>query len=302
MSTSKPVVSVITPTFNRAAFLPQAIESVLGQTFADLELLIIDDGSTDNTRQLVESYAQDKRVRYFYQKNQGQSIARNRGLQEARGEFVCFLDSDNAWMLDKLEKSVNVMQEQKGIDILYGDFVEIDEQGAELGVNRMKRHSGRVTPELLKDNFVSMNTTMTRRACFECMGGFDTSDRLAEDYGLWLRLSTRYRFFYLPAVLGYYRIMQDQISTDKERRLKANEDLLLAFLERYPESVTRAERRRGLSHFYLRRARYFASNQQIRRGCRDLLRSMKQDSCWLGPWRACGKFVLLGVKGMFRKR
>src|SRR5690606_27150909 len=191
MSASKPVVSVITPTYNRAAFLPQAIERVLGQTFADLELLIVDDGSTDNTRQLVECYAQDKRVRYFYQENQGQSIARNRGLQEARGEFVCFLDSDNAWMLDKLEKSVSVMRVQKDIDVLYGDFVEIDEDGAELGVNTMKRHSGRITQELLKDNFVSMNTTMTRRACFEDMGGFDANDRFAEDYGLWLRLSTR---------------------------------------------------------------------------------------------------------------
>lgn len=301
MSTSKPVVSVITPTFNRAAFLPQAIESVLGQTFADLELLIIDDGSTDNTRQLVEGYAQDKRIRYFYQENQGQSIARNRGLQEARGEFVCFLDSDNAWMPDKLEKSVSVMQGQKAIDVLYGDFIEIDEQGVELGANKMKRHSGRITPELLKDNFVSMNTTMTRRACFEDMGGFDTNDRLAEDYGLWLRLSTRYRFFYLPAILGYYRIMQDQISTHKELRLKANEDLLLAFLQTYPDSVTGGERRRGLSHFYLRSARYYASNRQLRKATRELLRSMRQDCFWAGPWRAFGRFVLIGLKGLLGK-
>src|SRR5690606_39583229 len=77
--------------------------------------------------------------------------------------------------------------------------------------------------ELIHDNFVSMNTTMTRRRCFDEMGGFDSKDRLAEDYSLWLRFSTRYSFLYLPEVLGYYRVMENQISSDKDSRLKANE-------------------------------------------------------------------------------
>lgn len=296
MADQRPVVSVVTPTFNRADFLPFAVESVLAQTFRDFELLVIDDGSTDSTRHLMESYTKDLRVRYFYQPNQGQSVARNRGLEEARGEFICFLDSDNAWFPDKLQKSLDAFRVHPDVDVIYGDFLEIDETGAELGTNKMRRHTGHITSELLKDNFVSMNTTMTRRQCFSEMGGFDAADRLAEDYGLWLRFSTRYRFYYLPEVLGYYRVMEDQISSDKVRRLNANERLLLSFLDAYAGCVTSKQRRRGLSHFYLRRARLLATEKQFANAYKDILRAAKQDPFWQGPWRGAAKVTLRAVK------
>lgn len=296
MTDQRPIISVVTPTYNRADFLPYAVESVLAQTFSDFELLVVDDGSTDSTRHLMERYTDDPRVRYFYQPNHGQSVARNRGLKEARGEYICFLDSDNAWFPDKLEKSLNAFRENPAVDVVYGDYVEIDKAGAELGINRMKRHSGHITPELLKDNFVSMNTTMTRRECFSEMGGFDVADRLAEDYGLWLRLSTRYRFYYLPEVLGYYRVMDDQISSDKASRLDANERLLLSFLDSYGGSVTARQRKRGLSHFYLRRARLLATQGEFTRAYRDIFKAAKQDALWQGPWRGMAKVTLRVVK------
>ncbi|TKV69598.1 glycosyltransferase [Marinobacter panjinensis] len=295
MTEREPIVSVVTPTFNRADYLHHAIESVLAQTVDRFELLVVDDGSTDATPELMERYAGDPRIRYFRQPNQGQSVARNRGIREARGDFVCFLDSDNAWLPDKLAKSLEVFRENPECHVVYGDYIEIDQWGRELGLNRMRRYSGAITPELLKDNFVSMNTTMTRRGCFEVMGGFDEADRLAEDYGLWLRLSTRYCFYYLAEVLGFYRVMEHQISSDKRRRLYANEKILLSFLETYPDSVTSEQRCRGLSHFYLRRARFLASEKSYLEAYRDIGRSIRQDALWPGPWRGAAKVTLRAV-------
>lgn len=233
---SSPLVSVITPTFNRADYLPFAIESVLSQSVHDFELIVIDDGSTDGTAELMNRYLSDSRIRYLQQENQGQSVARNRGIAEARGQYICFLDSDNAWVKSKIETSLKAFEDNPAADIVYGDYIVIDGEGAEQGVNRMARYSGRITPQLLRDNFVSMNTTMTRKRCFDEMGGFDNADRLAEDYGLWLRFSTRYQFLYVPEVLGYYRVMENQISSDKDSRFRANEQLLENFLKTFPSA------------------------------------------------------------------
>lgn len=293
MTKQSPVVSVVTPTYNRAGFLPQAVESVLAQTFGDFELIVVDDGSTDDTPEVMRSYLQDPRVRYLTQPNQGQSVARNRGIAEAKGEYICFLDSDNAWREDKLEKSLAVFQAHPDYHVVYGDFIIIDESGTELGVNRMNRHTGFVTPQLLKDNFVSMNTTMTRKYCFDEMGAFDEKDRLAEDYGLWLRLSTCYRFYYLPEVLGYYRVMEDQISSDKLRRLDANEQILKSFLAEYPGSVSRTQARRGMSHFFARKARCSLSNGLRKKALADTVRSLLQDPLWPGPWKALVKTLMV---------
>jgi len=292
MSDSQPLISVITPTYNRADFVVEAVESVLAQTYPHFELLIVDDGSTDNTREVLEPYLKDGRIRLFYQENQGQSVARNRGLDEATGDFVCFLDSDNAWLPDKFEKSLKAFDDNPGSDVVYGDFIVIDEQGREIGTNRMKRHSGRITPHLLHDNFVSMNTTMTRRQCFVDMGGFDKNDRLAEDYGLWLRLSTRYKFYYLPALLGYYRVMENQISSDKDSRFEANEAIVHHFIEAFPDALTISERKRGLSRFYVRKARYELSVRRLWSAWRGFVTAVKYDPFWLGPWRFLAKLAV----------
>lgn len=257
---NQPMITVITPTFNRERFIGEAIESVMKQTYDNLEHFIIDDGSEDNTKELVENYQKkDGRIHYFYQENQGQSAARNIGLKHARGDYICFLDSDNYWFLNKLEKSLTGFQKYPETDILYGDCVAVNEAGDVISRKGMKRHSGYIAPLLLRDNFVSMNTSMVRKRCFEEMGGFEAKDRLSEDYELWLRFSSKYRFYYLPEYLAYYRVMENQISSDKKSRFKANETIILNFLEKYQTSVTSAEARKGLCAFYTRKARYYAS-------------------------------------------
>ena len=253
------VISVITPTYNRARFLPAAVASVLSQTFGDFELIIVDDGSEDNTPDVLKPFLADRRVRYVYQENQGQSHARNLALKQATGDFIAFLDSDDVWAPDKLEKQLAVFRANSEVDIVHGDEATINEQGSVVSLQNMRRYSGRITRYLLADNSVSITTALVRRRCFDEMGGFDTSVGVADDYELWLRFSARYCYQYEPGIVASYRVMADQISSDKRRRYAANERIIQQFLARYGEVLSPGERRWGLARFYCRKARYFAS-------------------------------------------
>ena len=253
------VISVITPTYNRARFLPAAVASVLSQTFGDFELIIVDDGSEDNTPDVLKPFFADRRVRYVYQENQGQSHARNLALKQATGDFIAFLDSDDVWARDKLEKQLAVFRANSEVDIVHGDEAIINEQGSVVSLQNMRRYSGRITRYLLADNSVSITTALVRRRCFDEMGGFDTSVGVADDYELWLRFSARYCYQYEPGIVASYRVMADQISSDKRRRYAANERIIQQFLARYGEVLSPGERRWGLARFYCRKARYFAS-------------------------------------------
>ncbi len=253
------VISVITPTYNRARFLPAAVASVLSQTFGDFELIIVDDGSEDNTPDVLKPFFADRRVRYVYQENQGQSHARNLALKQATGDFIAFLDSDDVWAPDKLEKQLAVFRANPEVDIVHGDEAIINEQGSVVSLQNMRRYSGRITRYLLADNSVSITTALVRRRCFDEMGGFDTSVGVADDYELWLRFSARYCYQYEPGIVASYRVMADQISSDKRRRYAANERIIQQFLARYGEVLSPGERRWGLARFYCRKARYFAS-------------------------------------------
>ncbi|WP_405420007.1 glycosyltransferase [Marinobacter flavimaris] len=253
------VVSVITPTYNRAEFLPAAISSVLAQTYEDFELIVVDDGSVDHTLKVIKPFLEDRRVRYFFQENQGQSFARNYALAQSSGEFIGFLDSDDLWCPDKLEKQLKSFNAHPGADIVHGDEALINEQGKVISRKNMRRYSGCITRQLLADNSVSITTALVKRRCFDEMGGFDTSVGVADDYDLWLRFSARYRFHYEPGIVASYRVMEAQISSDKRRRFAANEMIIRNFLMHYGDGLSRQDRRWGLSRFYCRSARYFAS-------------------------------------------
>ena len=252
------VVSVITPTYNRADFLPAAISSVLAQTYGDFELIVVDDGSVDDTCGVIKPFLEDKRVRYFYQENQGQSFARNYALAQSSGELIAFLDSDDVWCPDKLEKQIRAFEAHPEADIVHGDEAMINERGAVISRKNMRRYSGCITRQLLADNSVSITTALVKRRCFDEMGGFDTSVGVADDYDLWLRFSAKYRFFYEPGIVAFYRVMADQISSDKRRRFEANAFIIKRFLENYGSVLSRAEQRWGLARFYCRKARYCA--------------------------------------------
>lgn len=289
-----PRVSVITPTYNRAKFLGLAIESVLGQTYPSLEHIVIDDGSTDDTGAVIDRYKADARLRFARQSNSGQAVARNVGLRMARGEFICFLDSDNLWKLDKLERQVRLLDENPRVDIVYGDLDTIDEEGTiDASAKQMKRYSGRITKHLLIDNFVSFNTAMVRRRCFDEMGGLNESVRAGDDYDLWLRFSAKYEFLYVPQNFAQYRVMRDQISSDKEKRFASNKATIERFLASNPGIISEEQQRYVWSRYYVRRGRQRASVGRLKDGLSDVITALKLKPTSKNSWRALLRLTLL---------
>ncbi|MEE4113452.1 MAG: glycosyltransferase, partial [Desulfobacteraceae bacterium] len=185
-----PRVSVIIPTHNRSWCLPEAIDSVLSQTYENLELIVVDDGSTDDTPALLARYG--SRLRCLRQTNQGVSAARNRGLQAAKGTLIAFLDSDDIWQPEKLTRQVEFFNRQPAAKICQTEETWI-RRGVR--VNPKRRHrkpSGWIFEASLALCLVSPSAVMMRRELLEEMGGFDESLPACEDYDLWLRVSLRY--------------------------------------------------------------------------------------------------------------
>lgn len=202
-----PDVSVIIPTFNCAHFLPQTIDSVMSQTFHDLEILVVDDGSTDDTRAVVE--ACNTSIRYIYQKNQGPSAARNTGIRESRGKYLAFLDSDDLWLPGKLEKQTRVMENLPSTGLVYSDLYYFDsETGSSLGTypNHHLFASGKILARLFLDNFIQMSTQLVRREVFREVGLFDESLWSCEDWDMWLRVSGRFDVGFVDEPLSMHRL------------------------------------------------------------------------------------------------
>lgn len=264
-------VSVIMPTYNRADLLPFAIESVLGQTHTNLELIVVDDGSKDDTRTLVENYIKnDQRVKYLYQENQGQSVARNTGIENSRGELVAFLDSDNIWESNRLEVGVDLLCSDHSIGLCFADLIFIDLHNKEIHRNNMRRYGGFVFDRLIVDNFVSMNTVLVRRSILPSSRPFNETNRLDEDYELWLDLSVQNKYAYIPRCLARYRVEGDRVSNNFMRRLDANESTVFKIIKKYGIDVTHAGIRNGLSQHYLRRASVIGTNGALKDSLKSL--------------------------------
>ncbi len=208
-----PRVSVILAVYNGAKTLRATVRSALQQTFADFELIVIDDGSRDSTRTILDEFG-DPRITVRGYPNAGLATSRNRGLGLARGEFVAFLDADDLWLPDKLRLQVAALDDDREAAIVYGWTDYIDEVGRPMHRGQHARNCGAVLDELLVNNFLETgsNPMVSRAAIDEC-GGFDQSLGAAEDWDLWLRLAMRFRFAVVTQTLVLYRVHPGSMSS-----------------------------------------------------------------------------------------
>ena len=193
------MISVIIPTYNRAPFLKKAIESVLSQTYQDFELIVVDDGSKDETSRLISSYK--SRIEYIKQENRGPGSARNLGISTAQRDFIVFLDSDDWWDKDKLSVQLKEMQENPIYSVSHTQ--EIWYKDGRL-LNQKKKHRkfhGYIFDKCLPLCVVSMSTAMIRRELFDRIGLFDESMACCEDYDFWLRTSVNHKFLLIDKSL-----------------------------------------------------------------------------------------------------
>lgn len=188
-----PAVSVVIPAYNSAPFLRETIESVLGQTYSNLEIIVIDDGSTDDTERVMQTFG--SRVSYVKQENQGVSAARNHGIKLARARYVAFLDSDDLWVPQKLAEQIPLLDEDPEIGLVYSDWAVVSEHGVVQPSFHSERPaaSGHVFNELVETGFILTSGTVVRRSCLDEVGDFDESLSIVQDYDLWLRICYRWK-------------------------------------------------------------------------------------------------------------
>lgn len=192
---TNPAISIIIPTYNRAAFIGEAIDSVLRQTFGDFELIVINDGSTDETEEIVGRF-EDNRLTFIQQENAGRSAARNRAIAMARGKYIAFLDSDDTYLRDKLERQVNFMEAHPEIGMIYTSAKCIDAEGRILTNHvYVASVSGQIYRQVafFRPVTITLPTVMLRREVLDNVGGFDEKMERFEDTDLWRRISKRYQ-------------------------------------------------------------------------------------------------------------
>lgn len=190
-----PLVSICIPTYNRKGYLKETLESVFAQTYKDYEVVIVDDGSTDGTEEMIKHLGYN--TRYHRQENAGDAAARNKLIELAAGKYITFLDSDDLLMPDAVERMTTVMQQEAEPVIVYGPYLRIDQRGSVIGKDKRRLYSGFVTKHLFQDVFIHSCGSMFPKNALKEAGGFDTSLRVCSDYDLWLRLSLKYRFLAL---------------------------------------------------------------------------------------------------------
>ena len=208
-----PRVSVIIPTYNRSKLLRVAIESVLAQTYPNIEIIVVDDGSTDDTAEVVAQYV--GRVTYLRQANQDVAAARNTGIRAASGEYLTFLDDDDLIMPTKIERQVQVLASRPKVGLVHCRFYYADKDGNYLYKAGLLPE-GKVLPRLVCSNFVWVGAPLIRRRCFDQVGLFDEEiPSVTADWDMWLRIAQAgYRFACVQEVLGAYRIQRDSMMSD----------------------------------------------------------------------------------------
>src|SRR5262249_56930199 len=227
-----PRVSVVMANYNYARYLRAAIDSVLQQTLNDIELIIVDDGSTDASRQIIESYLVDPRVRFRPVDHLGQPGAKNAGIEWVRARLVAFLDADDVWHSQKLEKQVALFEREPALGVVYSRRTLIDEDGREQPYRQPPLYRGNVLEQIFRDNFVCFSSVVVRRLVFEHVGPFDERSDLAIDFELWLRVAAHYRFDYVDDPLVQYRCGHGNLSKRVGERLKTAMLMMRRFLSR----------------------------------------------------------------------
>ncbi|MFH1985710.1 MAG: glycosyltransferase [Pseudomonadota bacterium] len=206
-------VSVVIPTYNCEKFLQKAINSVLSQTYSNIEIIVVDDGSTDNTKEMVNNI-ESNILRYYYQDNSGPGSARNHGIEKALGSYISFLDADDYFHPENIEYKINIFENNPNIEWLFSDVVFVDTVGNEICLgseyfkndytsNKFKEK--KIFKALLESgNFINTSGIIVRRNCFKNIGMFDENQLLHQDYLQWLRLSYAYpNFIYIKKPLSY---------------------------------------------------------------------------------------------------
>ena len=273
-------VSVIIPAYNKAELTVQTVESVLRQTYPNIEIIVVDDGSTDSTRERLETFSE--RIRYIYKEDGGACSARNRGLQAAQGEYVAFLDCDDLYAENKIELCVNFLRKNKDFGFVHTAAHFIDEKGNTVGEysHAKSRRTGWVVARLVEGNYVCNSSPLIRQSCLDAVGGFDESIFAPADWDLWLRLANRFQVGYIDQPLIQYRVAGNHTFTHLDRSYEEEARVLEKFFDmHFP--VNSLLKRRAWASYYLRYAQAYLLKDDFQRMKANLLLAWCRE-----PWNS----------------
>ena len=219
MRMENPTVSVLVPVYMGERFIAEAIESALNQTYRHLEVVLVNDGSPDKSSDVIRRYLSDSRVRYLEQPNGGVAAARNSALRASSGKYVAFLDQDDLWLPDKLERQVAFLETHPDAALVHArqDYVDDNGRRVESEFINVEPVKGQCFRALFDRNRIAVLTVLARRSVIEEVGGFNTLASGGDDYELWLRISWNYPIGFLDQIVGHYRVHSNNVSHDAFR-------------------------------------------------------------------------------------
>jgi glycosyltransferase involved in cell wall biosynthesis len=257
----KPLVSVIIPNYNYAKYLREAVDSVLSQTYQHIEIIVVDDGSKDKSREIIESYGE--KIKSILQKNQGVSAARNNGVAESKGEYIAFLDADDAWLPAKIEMEMEMFVADPEIGMVHVSIVEMGDAGNRL-LERMDGMAGWISEEFLRfERPVVLgggSGILVRRNAFDEVGGFDTRLSTSADWDFFYQVSSRFKVAFVPEILLKYRIH----GSNMHGNIKVMEhDMMLGYEKAFANGA-KANRRQCYGNLHkVLAGSYFRSGQYL---------------------------------------
>ena len=217
MPVNKPEVSIIIPTYNRADLIRESLDSIFAQSYRNYEIIVVDDGSTDDTGSVLQPLVEQGVIRYIYQQNRGESAARNRGIVEASGRYIAFLDSDDLFEPDKLDIQVRYLQDHPEVGLVHSGFIKFDNDGNDLGYRDPSWFSSMIYPQMLLywTTLMAVDTVLVPKIVFDSVGLFDEFMRIGPDLDMWRRIARKYPFGFIDKSLARVRVHAGNISGDK---------------------------------------------------------------------------------------
>ena len=301
---ANPCVSVVIPVFNAAAYVKETIDSALKQTYQHIEIVVVDDGSSDGSLALLRSY--EPRIKVLSQANGGVSVARNRGVRESSGDILAFLDADDLWDPAKIERQISVLTRYPGALAVYCDHRIIDAEGnitGPSGALAQPRTSGQLLRNLLLGNFIiSPSLMILRRTAFQQVGGFDESMRVTGDYDLWMRIAATGPILYMLDTLVSYRRHGRNMFTGESLELHLDTLRSLAKIRPYVERSKNASLREVLHQAKYNKLMSIAWHHDLKgqhgQAIRRYIDAVRANPLSIAPILGVSKSILRYLRGL----
>jgi glycosyltransferase involved in cell wall biosynthesis len=293
-----PEVSVVIATYNMGQHVRQAVLSVLAQSDQNLEVVVVDDGSTDNTREVLREFAEDSRVRILLQENQGQPKAKNAGWRKGRGRFIGFCDADDYWLPNKLALQLPLLRRDPKVGVVYSRAATLAADGTLLPPRKRMSHArSDVLERMFISNLVPFGTAVVRRECLEQVGGFNESIPMGIDWDLWLRIALDWEFDLVDEATYVYRVWPGQMSHNLMKRYECALIIMQRFLEAHPGRLPDKVISMAYADTYTNFAavHFHQSSPAIKAGFGLLVRAL---ACRPGFWPAWRLLLGLPYRGL----